>query len=95
MPEGLAPGVIRANSQSAELILSKHLLDNEGRNIHLPASLTPADCRGLLYAYLDSEDANPNYMQLIANARPVKQIGLDAKLKLISKLRRRFLLDVA
>jgi hypothetical protein len=74
--------LILDSSQSAELILSKYLLDNERRSIHLPASLTPADCRDLLDAYLDSEDAKPNYMQLIANARPIKQIGLDAKLKL-------------
>ena len=74
--------LVLASGQSAELILSKHLLGNERRDIHLPASLTPGDCRDLLDAYLESEDANPNYMQLIANARPIKQIGLDAKLKL-------------
>jgi hypothetical protein len=74
--------LILDSSQSAELILSKHLLDNERSAIHLPASLTAAECRGLLDAYLDTENANPNFMQLVANARPVKQIGLDAKLKL-------------
>jgi hypothetical protein len=44
--------------------------------------LTAADYRGLFDAYLDSEDADPNFVHLIANARAVKQIGLDAKLKL-------------
>lgn len=71
-----------ASVDTAELILSKHLLDDSRSGIYLPASLTPADCRALLDAYIDDENASPNYVQLIATARVNSALGIDAKLKL-------------
>jgi hypothetical protein len=71
-----------ASADTAELILSKHLLSDSRTGIYLPASLTPADCRALLDAYVDDENANPNYLQLIATARVNRDLGIDAKLKL-------------
>lgn len=71
-----------ANADTAELILSKHLLSDSSTGIYLPASLTRADCRALLDAYVDDENANPNYVQLIATARVNRDLGIDAKLKL-------------
>ena len=71
-----------ASVDTAELILSKHLLSGSRTGIYLPASLTPADCRALLDAYVDDENANPNYLQLIATARVKPDLGIDAKLKL-------------
>jgi hypothetical protein len=71
-----------ASVDTAELILSKHLLSDSRTGIYLPASLTPADCRALLDAYVDDENANPNYVQLIATARVNRALGIDAKLKL-------------
>jgi hypothetical protein len=71
-----------ASVDTAELILSKHLLSDSRTAIHLPASLTPADCRALLDAYVDDENANPNHVQLIATARFNRDLGIDAKLKL-------------
>lgn len=55
--------------------------------IHLPASFTPADARELLEAYVDSENANPNYIGLIATAKENRESGIDAKLKLRAKRR--------
>jgi hypothetical protein len=57
-------------------------LSDSPTGIYLPASLTPADRRALLDAYIDDENANPNYVQLIATARVNRALGLDAKLKL-------------
>jgi hypothetical protein len=71
-----------ANIDTAELILSKHLLSDSQAGICLPASLTPADRRALLDAYVDDENANPNYVRLIATARVNGALGIDAKLKL-------------
>jgi hypothetical protein len=71
-----------ASVDTAELILSEHLLSDSRTGIHLPASLTPADCRALLDAYVDDENANPNHVQLIATARVNRDLGIDAKLKL-------------
>jgi hypothetical protein len=71
-----------ASVDTAELILSKHLLDDSRSGISLPTSLMPADCRALLDAYIDDENASPNYVQLIATARVNSALGIDAKLKL-------------
>jgi hypothetical protein len=71
-----------ASVDTAELILSKHLLSDSQAGICLPASLTLADRRALLDAYVDDENANPNYVQLIATARVNGPLGIDAKLKL-------------
>jgi hypothetical protein len=43
--------------------------------------------RGLLDQYLDSDDANPNFVELIATAPTTKVTGIDAKLKLKAKRR--------
>jgi hypothetical protein len=74
--------LLLASVDTAELILSKHLLSDSRTGICLPASLTPADCRALLDAYVDDENASPNYVQLIATARVNSALGIDAKLKL-------------
>jgi hypothetical protein len=74
--------LILASADTAELLLSKHLLNDSHTGIYLPASLTPADCRALLDAYVGDENANPNYVQLIATARVNRDLGIDAKLKL-------------
>jgi hypothetical protein len=71
-----------ASVDTAELILSKHLLDDSRSGISLPTSLMPADCGALLDAYIDDENASPNYVQLIATARVNSALGIDAKLKL-------------
>ncbi len=71
-----------ASVDTAELILSKHLLSDSRTGIYLPTSLTPADCRALLDAYVDDENTNPNYVQLIATTHVNPDLGIDAKLKL-------------
>ncbi|WP_199434745.1 hypothetical protein [Qaidamihabitans albus] len=70
-----------ASVDTAELIVSKHLL-SDARRIYLPGSLTSADCRALLDTYVGDENANPNYLQLIATSRVDSALGIDAKLKL-------------
>ncbi|HUC21309.1 MAG TPA: hypothetical protein VMA73_01250, partial [Streptosporangiaceae bacterium] len=74
--------LVLASIDTAELILSKHLLNDSPSGIYLPTSLTPADCRALLDTYVGDENANPNYVQLIAAARVNRDLGIDAKLKL-------------
>ncbi|PXY23461.1 hypothetical protein BAY59_27715 [Prauserella coralliicola] len=73
--------LLLAGVDTAELIVSKHLL-SDAREIYLPASLTSADCRALLDTYVGDENANPNYLQLIATSRVGGALGIDAKLKL-------------
>ena len=68
--------------RNAEHLLGKYLDKNAPRSFYRPASFTDADARALLDDYLDSDDPNPNFVQLIATAKLIQEIGLDAKLKL-------------
>lgn len=76
-----------ASPLNAEYVIRKYLERAEGDDIHLPASLTPHDVRCLLERYLDSPDANLNYVRLIETASPqtIAATGIDAKLKLKAK----------
>lgn len=72
---------------NAEHIICKHLQQDVRTDVHLPASFTPADARDLLERYVDSPDANPNYIGLIETAPVSSVTGIDAKLKLRAKRR--------
>lgn len=82
-----------AAPRAGEHLVRKYLQDEAGADVHLPRSLAPADARGLLEDYVDSADANPNYVGLVAEARESCQAGIDAKLKLRAKRRRDELLS--
>ncbi|MGB3858895.1 MAG: hypothetical protein WA912_06525 [Ornithinimicrobium sp.] len=73
--------------RGAEFVVEKHLLTQGSAAVHLPQSLTKANSRELLERYIDSEDANPNYVGLIATAKDNSKVGVDAKLKLRAKRR--------
>lgn len=71
----------------AEHVIRKHLQRDVRGEIHLPTALAPADMRRLLESYIDSPDANPNYVGLIETAQVSQESGIDAKLKLRAKRR--------
>lgn len=73
---------LRGSAHGAEHLVRKYLLNCAQEDVHLPPSFTAADARELLGAYVASEDANPNYVRLIATAEENPQAGIDAKLKL-------------
>ncbi|WP_080793621.1 hypothetical protein [Corynebacterium pacaense] len=73
--------------RSAEHVISKLLQDDVRDNIYLPRSFTPEDSRALLEQYIDGEDANLNYVGLIASAKETPAVGIDARLKLRAKRR--------
>ena len=78
-------GRLLAEPRHAEHLIRKYLEKDARRLIHSPSSFTNADARSLLDRYLDSDDANPNFVELIATAPTTKVIGIDAKLKLKAK----------
>lgn len=78
---------LRASPRGAEHLIRKYLQKDVRGDIHLPPSLTSADARELLEGYIDSDDANPNYVGLIATAKENSLAGVDAKLKLRAKRR--------
>lgn len=77
-----------SSSRGAEYVIRKYLEDGVGDEIQIPRSLSPEDSRALLEQYIDREDANPNYIGLIASAKETPAAGIDARLKLRAKRRR-------
>lgn len=77
-----------ATPANAEHVVRKFLQDEVRNDIHLPPSLTSADCRALMDNYLDSSDPNLNYVGLIETAPVSNLTGVDPKLKLKAKRRR-------
>jgi hypothetical protein len=67
---------------NAEHLVRKYLERDVRREVHLPVSFTDGDARKLLDDYLDSSDANPNFVELIASARVTKDGVVTAKVKL-------------
>jgi hypothetical protein len=72
---------------NAEHLVQKHLQKDVREAVHLPRSLSQGDARDLLERYIDSPDANPNYVGLIESAPVNSDTGVDAKLKLRAKRR--------
>ena len=73
-----------ADPKNAELVMRKHLEKKERHDVYLPDSLTNDDIHSLLDSYIDDDEANPNYIKLIANTN-AKAPGMSAKLKLKAK----------
>ncbi|MDQ0767300.1 hypothetical protein QF031_000049 [Pseudarthrobacter defluvii] len=78
---------LMADVSNAEHLVRKYLQKDASTKINLPDSFTPSDTRELLDKYLDSADANLNYVRLVATAPTDAQAGVDAKLKLKAKRR--------
>jgi hypothetical protein len=75
------------SSQSAEILIRRFLEKDPRQAIHLPRSLTSADTRAVLESYIDGDNANLNYVRLIASAKDDSAAGIDAKLRLRAKRR--------
>lgn len=79
---------LMSDVRNAEHVVRKYMHKDTRNEVHLPKSLTPADARELLQGYVDSADANPNYIGLIETAPVSSETGVDAKLKLRAKRRK-------
>ncbi|MEH0971558.1 hypothetical protein V6U77_10530 [Micromonospora sp. CPCC 205546] len=80
--------VLVSDVRNAEHVVRKYMHKDSRNEVHLPKSFTPVDARELLQGYVDSVDANPNYVGLIETAPVNSQTGVDAKLKLRAKRRK-------
>jgi len=79
---------LMSDARNAEQLVRKYMLKDATSEVHLPKSLTSPDARKLLQSYIDSADANPNFVGLIETAPVSRQTGVDAKLKLNAKRRK-------
>ena len=78
---------LRSSPRAAEYLVRKYLEKDARGAIYLPPSFTSMDARNLLERYVDSDDANLNYVRLISTANDHADAGIDAKLKLRAKRR--------
>jgi hypothetical protein len=78
-----------AYSQSAEILLSIYEEKNDFHNkeMFLPKSITIQDKENIIYNYIDSDNANSNYFQLIQNARDKRDFKISDKTRLKAKRR--------
>jgi hypothetical protein len=74
-----------ADPRHAEHLVQKYLEEYARHPTYLPASLTSADERTILEIYLDGDNVNSNFVELIATARVIRGGAIDAKLKLKAK----------
>ena len=74
-------------SQSAEILLSIYEVQDEFRKIEkfLPKSLSLVDKENIISSYLDSNDANLNYIELVQNARNRNDFKISDRTRLKAK----------
>ncbi|TVT27748.1 hypothetical protein FO441_08555 [Salinicoccus cyprini] len=73
---------------TAVLLLKHYELEDEGQNkqLHLPDQLSNEDKEEILVKYIDNENANLNYLKLIANIQSNKnEIEINPKTRLKAK----------
>lgn len=74
------------NSQTAEILLSNYLTETKHKYF-FPDILTPIEREKIIIDYIVSKSVNPNYLQLIVNSNPSKELPFSDKTKLKAKRR--------
>ncbi|MFE9080938.1 hypothetical protein [Bacillus mobilis] len=66
------------NPSNIELLFDKYVVDSETniKQLYLPKSLTKDELNVLISNYIDSPEANPNYLQLIINNHNTKEFSV-------------------
>ncbi|QNH63719.1 hypothetical protein [Hymenobacter sediminicola] len=73
--------------KSAEILLSTYTSQDQFNNkrLYIPKTLSTEDKQQIISAYLDSDDANLNYVRLIQNTRNQTDFKLSDKIRLKAK----------
>lgn len=72
------------DSDAAEILLSFYL-EKDATELYIPNCLLAKDRETILNTYIDSNDSNPNYLQLLINSNPTKELPFSDKTKLKAK----------
>ncbi len=81
---------LRQSDQCARIIIGKFLekrRDIIGGACHIPTSLKSSEFEAILDTFIDTENSNINYIQLISNSQSSKECPISDKLRLKAKLR--------
>jgi hypothetical protein len=75
---------LKTNSHAAEWLISHYLVahNESSKTMFFPDELVPELQRQLLNEYVNSDSANPNYLQVLAYAQNTKEFPVDDRLKL-------------
>lgn len=77
---------MKQRKDCAEVLLSGYLENRKDqRKLYFPGSLTIPDKEKILKEYVESDQANPNYLELIVSAKGKKELPLSAQLKYQAK----------
>lgn len=77
---------MKQRKDCAEVLLSGYLENRKDqRKLYFPESLTIPDKEKILKEYVESDQANPNYLELIVSAKGKKELPLSAQLKYQAK----------
>lgn len=77
---------MKQRKDSAEVLLSGYLEDRKDqRKLYFPESLTIPDREKILKEYVESDQANPNYLGMIVSAKGKKELPISAQLKYQAK----------
>ena len=79
--------LLLSNPRNAELLIDKYVKRNERLEyeLNLPSTLDQTKKESLVLEYIDSEEANPNYLKLIANAHKAQGLHLSPATKVKAK----------
>lgn len=75
------------NNCGAELLISEYLVqhDNKKEKYFFPSSLSIDSKKDLILSYINSENPNPNYLDMIVKGKQCNELKLDDKIRLVAK----------
>lgn len=76
--------ICRSTEWCAELLLN-HFLSESKDDYHFPKSLDPSEYEPIFERYVNSKDANPNYLRLLERAQSSKECPISDKLRLTAR----------
>lgn len=77
---------MKITPQCAEIVVEQLLMESKDeRSYILPDSLSVQDKEALFVLYIQSDDANPNYLQLIERAQSSSKLILSDRTRLLAK----------
>lgn len=80
--------MLMSDPRNGEVLVRKYLMAGSRVPIHLPASFTTADARSLMGQYVESEEAHPNSLELIARSSDDAKVGIDRRVRFRARQRR-------
>lgn len=74
------------NPENATIILEKYEIDEKNKEIYIPKEMSKEEKEELLVNYINSKDANLNYLRIIENIQSSKdEIEISDKTRLLTK----------